>query len=306
MLACLLLFLSFSRSAGQVESIYTQYMFNMQPINPAYAGMWEKIGFSSLIRKQWAGINRSPLTQIFSFHTPLNKENVGLGLNITSDRFALENKLSVFGDYAYEVALTPQTRLRLGLKAGFINYKNPLTQYQLYPDYQYDRAYGEDVDLKFLPNFGLGGFLYDENYYISLSIPRLLKNDYKANLNNYNIEAEIQTVYLAAGYIFRFITLNYMVFKPTIMVAASRGMPPHYDIAANFLLREKLWLGLMLRSGNALSFVSQWIFDNNLRLGFAMDLTYNEIFPYQYGTYEITLGFDVDFFGRSYIREKYF
>jgi hypothetical protein len=41
-------------------------------------------------------------------------------------------------------------------------------------------------------------------------------------------------------------------------------------------------------------------------LGFALDITYNEIFPYQYGTYEITLGFDMDFFGRTYLRAKYF
>jgi type IX secretion system PorP/SprF family membrane protein len=303
----LLLLLLLTGSYGQVEPIYTQYMFNMQPINPAYAGMWEKIGFSSLIRKQqWAGINRSPLTQIFSFHTPLNNEKVGLGLNITSDKYGLEDQLGVFGDYAYEISLTPQSRLRLGLKYGFRNYKNPLTQYALYPDGYYDPAFGEDVDLKFLLNFGLGAFLYEENYYVSLSIPRLLKNNLRANLNNYNIEAQVQTVYLGAGYIFRFITMNYMVFKPTLMITANRGLPLQYDIAGNFLLREKLWLGLMFRSGNAISFVSQWILDNNLRLGFAMDLTYNEIFPYQYGTYEITLGFDMDFFGRSYIREKYF
>jgi hypothetical protein len=29
-----------------MEPILTQYMFNIQPINPAYAGMWEKVGFS--------------------------------------------------------------------------------------------------------------------------------------------------------------------------------------------------------------------------------------------------------------------
>lgn len=301
-----LIFIFFIRSYGQAEPIHTQYMFNMQPINPAYTGMWEKIGFSTLVRKQWAGIDRSPLTQVFSFHSPTNNRNVGLGLNVANDRYGLENKLSIFGDYAYEIALTPQTRLRLGLKAGFINYKNPLTQYELYPDGEYDPAFGADVDLKFMPNFGLGAFLYEENYYVSLSIPKLLKNDYRANINNYNIETEIQTIYLAAGYVFNFITLNYMAFKPTMLVAATRGLPLQYDLAANVLLNEKFWLGLVLRSGNALSFVSQWIMDNNLRLGFAMDLTYNEIFPYQYGTYEVTLGFDIDFFGRSYIREKYF
>jgi type IX secretion system PorP/SprF family membrane protein len=296
----------YANSYGQAEPILTQYMFNMQPINPAYAGMWEKIGFSTLVRKQWAGINRSPLTQVFSFHTPTNNEKVGLGLNITNDLYGLENKLNIFGDYAYEVAITPQTRLRLGLKFGFINYKNPLTQYQLYPDGQYDEAFAEDVDLKFMPNFGIGGFLYDEYYYIGLSIPKMIKNDYKANINNFNVEAQVQTVYLMAGYVFRLIQYNNLIIKPTMMLTYNRGLPPNYDIGINFMLREQLWLGLVNRSGNAISFVSQWIMDNNLRIGFAMDLTYNEIFPYQYGTYEVTLGFDMDFFGRSYIREKYF
>jgi type IX secretion system PorP/SprF family membrane protein len=291
---------------GQAEPIFTQYMFNMQSINPAYAGMWEKIGFTTLVRKQYAGINRSPLTQVFSFHSPSRNERVGLGLNIVHDRYGRENKLSVFGDYAYEVNITPRTRLRLGLKYGFLNYMNPLTQYQLYPDGVYDPAFGEDVDLKFLPNFGVGGFLYEENFYVGFSIPKLLGNDLRANINNYKVDANIQTVYLIAGYVYQIVQYNFLVVKPTMMITYNRGLPLQYDLGINWMIREKLWLGLMARSGNALSFISQLILDNNLRLGFAVDITYNELFPYQYGTYEVTLGFDMDFFGRSYIREKYF
>ncbi|MDD4755365.1 MAG: type IX secretion system membrane protein PorP/SprF [Prolixibacteraceae bacterium] len=302
-----LIFLSIViESQGQMEPVLTQYMFNMQVVNPAYAGMWEKIGFSSLVRKQWTGINRSPLTEVFSFHTPLRNETTGLGLNVTNDEYGREKRFGVFGDYAYEVSLTPETRLRLGLKFGFFNYKNPLTQYQLYPDNQYDPAFGEDVDLRFFPNFGVGAFLYREDYYISFSVPNMMKNDFKANINNYSSLADIRSFYLAAGYVYRFITLNNLVVKPNMMIRATMNLPLQYDLGINFLLREQLWLGLMFRSANALSFVSQWIFDNNLRLGFAVDITYNEIFPYQYGTYEITLGFDMDFFGRSYIRAKYF
>src|SRR5690606_15911106 len=133
-LAITLILLFFgTKGYGQMEPILTQYMFNIQPINPAYAGMWEKVGFSSLIRKQWAGINRSPLTQVFSFHTPLNNK-VAVGLNVANDNYGLESRLSIFGDYAYEVAVTPRTRLRLGLKYGFLNYRNPLPLYELYPD----------------------------------------------------------------------------------------------------------------------------------------------------------------------------
>lgn len=293
-------------SFSQQDPIFTQYMFSTQVINPAYAGMWEKIGFSSLIRKQWAGIDRTPLTEFISFHSPLKSEFVGVGLTVMNDHFARENRLSVFGDYAYEVSLTPETRLRLGLKVGFMNYKNPLTEYQLYPDGEYDPAFAEDVDLKFLPNFGVGAFLYQENYYISFSIPKMIENSFKMNVNNYSTQAEVRTFYLGGGYVFRILTMNNMIFKPTAMIRATLGTPLQFDISANILLREKLWLGVMSRSGDAVCFTTQWFMTNNLRVGFAMDVTYTDIYPYQNGTYEITLGYDIDFYGRSYVRSKYF
>jgi type IX secretion system PorP/SprF family membrane protein len=281
-------------------------MFNMQTINPAYAGMWEKIGFSSLVRKQWAGIDKTPLTEVISFHSPLKNEYVGIGLNVMNDHFGKENRLSIFADYSYEISLTPQTRLRFGLKFGFMNYKNPLTQYQLYPDEEYDEAFAEDVDLKFLPNFGVGAFLYDENYYINFSIPKLVENDFRTNINNYSTQAEIRTFYLGGGYVFRLRSLNNLIFKPTARGRATWNNPLQFDIGANFMLMERLWLGGMYRSGDAVCVTSQWIFNNNLRLGFAIDVTYTDIYPYQFGTYEFSIGYDIDFYGRSYVRAKYF
>ena len=299
-------FLVTLQAAAQQDPIFTQYMFNGQIFNPAYAGMWEKIGFTALVREQWAGINRAPLTEAISFHTPLNNESVGLGLNIVNDTYGREQRLSVLADYAYEIFLTPQRRLRFGIKFGFVNYKNPLTDYKLYPDNEFDRAFAQDIDLSFLPNFGVGAFLYQDNYYIGFSIPKLVENDFKDNFHNYSTKAEVRTLYLNGGYIFQFYTGNRILLKPTAMVRATWGIPIQWDLAINVLLKEKLWLGLMNRSGNAVCATAQWMMSNNMRLGFAMDITYNDIYPYQNGTYEFTIGYDVDFFGRSYIRAKYF
>lgn len=304
--ATLIVLLLALKGFSQQDPILTQYMFNMQIINPAYAGMWEKAGFSSLVRKQWSGIDKTPLTEVISLHSPLKNEYVGMGLNIMNDHFAKENRLSIFADYSYEVSLTPQTRLRLGLKFGFMNYKNPLTEYQLYPDGQYDEAFAEDVDLKFLPNFGFGAFLYDENYYVNFSIPKLIENDFKTNINNYSTQAEIRTFYIGGGYVFRLRSLNNLIFKPTMLVRATSNNPLQFDIGANFMLMDRLWLGGMYRSGDAICVTSQWIFNNNFRLGFAVDVTYTDIYPYQFGTYEFSIGYDIDFYGRSYVRSKYF
>ena len=291
---------------SQLDPTLTQYMFNMQTINPAYAGMWEKIGFSTLVRKQWVGIDNTPLTEVISLHSPLKNEFVGVGLNVMNDHFGKENSLSIFGDYSYEISLTPHTMLRLGLKFGFMNYKNPLTQYELYPDNKYDEAFAEDVDLKFLPNFGIGAFLYDEDFYVHFSIPKLIENDFKTNYNNYSTQAVIRTLYLGGGYVFKFRTTNQVIFKPTMMLRATWNQPLQLDIGANVMLMDRLWLGGLLRTGDALCFTSQLILSNNLRLGFAFDITYTEIYPYQYGTYEFSLGYDIDFYGRSYLRSKYF
>ena len=284
----------------------TSYMYNGQVINPAYAGIWEKIGFTTLVRKQWAGINRSPLTESISFHSPLKNEAVGVGLNIMNDKFGLENRLSVLADYAYEVYLSRRTRLRMGVKFGFVNYKNPLTEYELYPDNKYDHAFDEDVDLKFLPNFGIGFFLYQDYFYAGFSIPKIVENDLKENFHNYSTSAEVRTIYLNGGYVLPVDPLNYLVFKPTILVRATWGTPLQFDVAANMMIREKLWLGLMFRTGASMCFTGNWMFSNNVRVGFAMDITYNEIYPYQNGTFEFTVGYDIDFFGRSYLRSRYF
>ena len=291
---------------AQQDPGLTQYMYNGQVINPAIAGIWEKAGFTALIREQWAGINHTPLTQSVSIHSPLKNEVIGLGLNINNETFSREKKLSIMADYAYEIKLTPLQRLRFGVKFGFTNYKNPLSEYQISPDNQYDPLFSEDVDLKFVPNFGVGVFLYEENYYVGLSVPKLLENDFYNNYQNYSTQSEIRTFYLYGGYVFFIDPFSNFIFKPTLMVRASWDMPVQYDLAANLMIYQRLWVGLMLRSGNAVSATSMWFVNKNLRVGFAMDITYNKIFPYQNGTYEFTMGYDIDFFGRGYLRAKYF
>jgi len=289
---------------GQQDPMFTQYMFNIQSVNPAYAGMWEKIGFFSLIRRQYAGIDKAPLTEIFSFHTPIKNEYVGLGLNIINDQIGREKRLSIFADYSYKVILKPKLFLRLGLKFGFLNYNNNLNEYKLYPDNEYDAAYQGEIDLKFMPNFGVGGFLYTDNYYISLSVPKLIQNDFEANVNNYSSVAEARHMYLTGGYVFGLV--DNIKFKPSMLVKATLGAPVQIDFTANFLFKERFEVGIMFRTGDAFGFIAQWVFNSKLRAGYAIDFSTQEISRYANGTHEFIVSYDVDFYGRSYLRNRYF
>ncbi|WP_299098100.1 type IX secretion system membrane protein PorP/SprF, partial [uncultured Winogradskyella sp.] len=45
---------------GQQDPQYTQYMYNMNIMNPAYAGSRENLSFGLLYRNQWSKIDGGP------------------------------------------------------------------------------------------------------------------------------------------------------------------------------------------------------------------------------------------------------
>ncbi|MGQ3233452.1 MAG: type IX secretion system membrane protein PorP/SprF, partial [Flavobacterium sp.] len=58
--AALLALSGLAEMNAQQDPHYTQYMYNMNVINPAYAGSKENLAFGLLYRKQWVDIQDSP------------------------------------------------------------------------------------------------------------------------------------------------------------------------------------------------------------------------------------------------------
>ncbi|WP_321288832.1 PorP/SprF family type IX secretion system membrane protein [uncultured Sunxiuqinia sp.] len=290
---------------AQTDPIFTQYMNSIQTVNPAYAGMWEKVGVQVFTRQYYVGHSGAPLTKSVSFYSPVKNENNGIGLNIVDDRIGYEKKLTVTADYAYQVRLDWKTYLRMGLKAGFINYDNLLTQYQLYPDGIDDPQFMEDVHINFMVSWGIGAMVYSKDYYVSFSIPQIIQNDFQANRNNYSSLAELRYAYLIGGYIFG--QQRQIRFKPSFMLKGAIGAPIQADVSANFLFYNKFWLGAMYRTNNTVAAVMQLVVLKNLRLGYAVDYSISQEFrKYQLGTHEIRLIYEYDFYKRPYTKRRYF
>ena len=70
---------------GQQYVQYTQFMFNKIALNPAYAGSKGGPTFSGLYRTQWVNLAGAPVSQSFSFHTPILGDRIGLGLSVHHD-----------------------------------------------------------------------------------------------------------------------------------------------------------------------------------------------------------------------------
>lgn len=309
-LIILLLVTTGLESKAQQDPMYTQYMFNTQTINPAYAGTWESFSFMVLARQQWAGLEGAPQTYTFSMQAPLQNERVALGLNLISDVVGLEKRFYMFSDYSYLLPINEGMKLRLGLKGGFTNYSNNLSEYttNVAGSGIIDPAFQGEIDRKFVPNFGIGGFLYGKKYYAGFSIPKILSHDFENNYNNLSVNAELRHYFFIAGLIF---DLGQNVkFKPTMLTKATftseSGAPVELDLTANFLIKEKFWLGAMFRTGDSFGFIAQWIIDNKLRIGYSYDYTTTNLQNFHNGSHEIMISYEMRFLKEMFASPRYF
>ena len=286
-------------ATAQQDPMYSQYMFNTLAFNPAYAGSADVFSALLLSRHQWVGFDGAPTTQTLSLHSPLPGDKLALGGNLIHDVAGPAHQNSAFIDVAYRIRMGENTRLAFGLSGG-VNFFQAdlasLTTVEAEPT-------NANISGKALPNFGFGLYLSSPRYYVGLSAPKLLENvigDDGTVVTN----QEFRHYFLMAGYV---VDLSLDVkFKPSIMIRAVEGAPLSMDVNANFLLRDRVWLGAMYRYGSGFGVMAQYQVNEQLRVGYAFDMTTNKLGANTAGTHEIMIGYDFKYTKGRTISPRYF
>lgn len=293
-----------STSFAQQDPLYSQYMFNIQSVNAAYAGTWESLGFTLLSRNQWVGVDRAPKTNTVSIQTLTRGRKVGLGLSVVNDKFGYIDRLAFFTDYSYKIDLdNNKTFLRFGLKAGFSNYLNNLDAYALQDES--DPAFQGLIEKRFMPNFGLGSFLHNQNYYLGASIPKIIEHNVENSVNSeYTINADLRHWFVMGGYVFPL--GDDFKFKPSFMTKVVRGAPFQVDLNANFLVKERFWFGGSYRTGSGFGVNLQWIFDDKLRVGYAIDYSNKGLYRNSMGIHELMISYELNFLKTIFQSPRYY
>lgn len=272
---------------------FTQYMYNTISINPAYAGSRETLSVVGLHRSQWVGFKGGPITQTLSAHTPLTNEKIGVGLSIINDKLGYQNFSYIYGDFSYTINTGEKTKLAFGLKAGFTQYS--LSQTLRGNEPNDPSIYG--VEDRWSPNIGVGFFWHTQKWYLGLSAPRILNTNYNKEGNSSGIQYEALeriSYYFTGGYVFNL--SDNTKFKPAALIKATNGAPLSYDLTANFLFHEKLWLGASYRINNytsAIGGLADFQISKEIRIGYTYEYPLSDINAYTGGTHEILLMFEV-------------
>lgn len=289
----LLSFQSFSQQDPQ----FTQYMYNMSVINPAYATAEEgRLNLGGLYRTQWVGVDGAPKTASFFAHTPVN-DKIELGISFTNDNIGdVVNENNVYADFAYVLPVGLESKISFGIKGGVTFFDTNFDGFNLQSgDRSSDMAFDENISRAF-PNLGIGAFFFAENYYLGLSAPNMLSTKHIENENGIKATG-VQNVhyFFTGGYVF---DLNQnLKLKPAFMAKAVKGAPLAIDISANVLINEKLEAGLGYRLGDAITALINFRVTPELRIGYAYDYTTSNLSTYSSGSHEIFILFDVDLFG---------
>jgi len=293
-------------ASAQQDPLYSQYVFNKQVINPAYAGTWESVGFTVMARQNYENFDLAPQTFTVSMQAPLTNKKTGVGLNIIHEKIGFEKRFCAFGDYSYLTKLNGKTNLRLGIKGGFTNYSSYSNEHLLKSD-AIDPFNGQQIKQSMI-NVGAGAFLYSSKYYVGFSVPKILNNKFEEAYDGFALSCEHQHYYLMSGLIIN-LGRN-LLFKPATLAKATftteTGSPAEINITANFLIKERLWLGAMYRTTDSFGFMAQWLVTGNLRLGYIHDTIASNIDNQYSGSHEIMVSYELASLRNSFGTPRYF
>ncbi len=283
------------KTNAQQAPYYTQYMFNDYLVNPAVAGTYNYFKITANQRIQWIGINDSPRTMSLSGYGPFKSRDMGYGGYIFNDVTGPESRLSLGGSYAYNIAINDEWRISGGLTVGIMQYK--LDGTAMYIDQESrnanDPALPEGVQSKIIPDASVGVYAYTTYYFVGLSAHQLLGNKYSLHEQTDSIQGIsrlTQHVYLAGGA--NFILNRDFLITPSALIKYTSPGQIQAEINAKVTYQRMAWAALAFRTGDAISIMGGYNYENKILIGIAYDLTISELRRHSNGTVEVMVGYN--------------
>jgi len=284
--------LSSLAATAQQEPHYTQYMYNMGVVNPAY--MINEPGIvqvGSLYRAQWVGLDGAPKTANIFGNIPLN-EQVEIGINYTNDQIGDVATQNIFNvNFAYKIKLNYDTNLSFGLKMGVDNVNLDFSQTNVSTDAAFQNQQQTSLAI------GAGAFLFKEKYYVGFSSPNLIPYKVDVESEDSVLYREKAHFYLMGGYVFN--VHPQVKLKPSAVTKIVFGAPITTDVSLNALYDDRFELGLSYRVEDAVSVLAGFNVTPDLRIGYAYDFGTSRLRDYSSGSHEIVMTYVFDIVGLS-------
>ncbi|MEO9483504.1 MAG: type IX secretion system membrane protein PorP/SprF [Ekhidna sp.] len=273
-------------SSGQQDPLYSQYQFNQLMINPAYAGIYNRLSVGVISRFQWAGIEGSPRTNTITAQSALADGKIGLGALILNDRFGVSNNYEVQFASSYNIKFNRSTQLAMGIQGGFVQFGYDFNKVNLDFFDDPELLNGHDNILK--PNFGVGFMLLNPNFFIGASVPRIL--NVSVTDGSTQSERYKRHYYFSAGVAAE---IQKTPVKATTLIRSMAGETYSFDITLSAFLDDVMWAGISVRDLKHFGVLGIFEINETIKLGYSFELPANNLIHGNYGTHEVSLSYNV-------------
>jgi len=227
------------------------------------------------------------MTNSISFYGPSEKWDMGYGAYIYNDVTGPTSRTGLTGSYAYNIAVSNNMRLSMGISFSMIQYRVDGTQ--LNPKDVSDPSILNMVSTTYMPDAGLGAYLYADEFYVGLSISQILNNrvkvfDYKVDDNRLKPQLN-----LTGGYIYE---LNPdWDLEPMLILKTTAPKEISFDITAKVTWQKMVWGAVSYRYSEAVAIIIGYSYQDTFIFGYAYDIGITSLKNYNSGTHELMIGY---------------
>ncbi|MFZ4456784.1 MAG: type IX secretion system membrane protein PorP/SprF [Bacteroidales bacterium] len=322
----IMLLLSCVSALAQQNIQFTQYMFNTLSINPAYAGYKEQLFLQMTYRSQWVSMVDPPQTMQVSVDGITNNPNkqVGLGLQLTTDKLGPQSSTSLYANYAYRIQLDEEDSKRLcfGLGAGITQYG--LDETKILTNTPNDPVFNNTTLTNYVPDIRFGIYYYTSKWYLGMSVLDMLANTVGKSILSLDKMNIIRNphFYLVSGILFE--VNDFIKFRPSVLVKEDFKGPTCFDLSGLIVYKNRFGFGGTYRTGintwpkeygfqsialkryNTIAGIIQFELSDALKLVYSYDYAINGLQVAQFGSHEITLGWTIPTKSQRLLSPRFF
>jgi type IX secretion system PorP/SprF family membrane protein len=284
--ATILVMCTWMNANAQQEWSYTQYLFNLYDINSAYAGNHGSASFALRHRSQWMGMEGAPITQQFSFHTPVKEEKIGVGFKVMNESIGARKQQFVSVSGAYKLRLGSGI-LSMGLAAGII--RQAIDRPKISAADQQDVNLVNLAEPLIIPNLDASLFYNTKEFYVGLQSCRINRSMYTRK--NGTLARLYYNLNMTAGVMKKVGSDNMLQLSTLVKYSEGKLWQAEWNLL--YLIKNKFWLGGGYRLNSGCSVLGSINFSTQFRIGFSYDFPLTALRHSNDGSAEVFLGYNL-------------
>lgn len=275
---------------GQKTQFANQYIFNPIALNPALAGSGDALSATMLYRNQWVGFQGAPKTVTFSAHSPMRKQNMGLGISIINNQIGVSNEMSLIGNYAFRIKMR-KGNLALGLGGGVVMMNTAWTELQAYDPN--DELIQNNSPTYLIPQISIGAYYSTKKYQIGFSLPYMISYTFNSSRDKYIVNNDFSAYNYVISGDYKFDLKQELKFVPSMMLKYQKEEKIDFIFISRLIYMNKYSVGTAYNTEQKLfKGMFQFQINKQFRLGYVADFNSNKLSTDKISSHELMIRYD--------------